>query len=99
MKIDPNRTGLDSLGTVRTDAPDTASSATSTRPGPTRQADQVEFSSGAQLAGAAARAAADAPDIRPDAVERAKALLESGRLGDDPHRLADALIDRALNGD
>lgn len=99
MKIDSNRTGLDSLGTVKTDAADTAAPSTAERPGIAAPSDQVQFSSGAQLAGAAARAAEDAPDVRPEAVERAKALLESGRLGADPFALADAIIDRVIEGD
>lgn len=100
MKIDSNRNGLDSLGTVRTEGPEGAPQAGGTdTPAAAVSADQVQLSSQAQLAGAAAKAAAGEPDVRPDAVERAKALLESGRLGDDPYRLADALIDRTLNGD
>jgi len=98
MKIDTNRTGLDSLGTARTDAAEAAPSSAAGRPGPAAPADQVQFSSGAQLAGAAAKAAANAPDIRTEEVERAKALLESGRLGADPYSLADALIDLAIDG-
>jgi flagellar biosynthesis anti-sigma factor FlgM len=99
MKIDNNRSGLDSLGTVKTEGTDAASSSQAARAEKARRGDQVAVSSGAQLAGAAVRAAEDAPDIRPEAVERAKALLEAGRIGDDPLKLADALIDRALNGD
>jgi flagellar biosynthesis anti-sigma factor FlgM len=99
MKIDSTRTGLDSLGTVKTDGSDAGAPQTAGKTAPAGAADQVQFSSSAQLAGAAARAAADTPDIRPDAVERAKALIESGRLGADPLALADALIDRAIDGD
>jgi flagellar biosynthesis anti-sigma factor FlgM len=98
MKIDSNRTGLDSLGTVRSDSADGGSPSTATRPGAAAP-DQVQFSAGAQLAGAAAKAASSAPDIRPEEVERARALLDSGRLGADPLVLADALIDRTIAGD
>lgn len=98
MKIDSNRTGLDSLGTVRSDAAEGGSPSAATRPG-AAPPDQVQLSSGAQLAGAAAKAAASAPDIRSGEVERAKALLDSGRLGADPLALADALIDRTIAGD
>ncbi|MCC7180167.1 MAG: flagellar biosynthesis anti-sigma factor FlgM [Acidobacteria bacterium] len=99
MKIDTNRTSLDSLGTVRTDGTEstaTSSAGRTVRPAPS---DEVQFSSSAQLAGAAAKAAAGVPDIRPGEVERARSLLESGKLGADPFKLADALIDRAIEGD
>ena len=59
-------------------------------------ADAVHVSTAAQLATTAAQAASRTSDIRPDEVERAKALVASGELGRDPYRLADALIDRAL---
>jgi flagellar biosynthesis anti-sigma factor FlgM len=98
MKIDSNRTGLDSVGTVRSDAAEGGTPSTASRPG-TVAPDQAQFSSGAQLAGAAAKAAAIAPDIRSGEVERAKALLDSGRLGADAHALADALIDHTISGD
>jgi hypothetical protein len=55
--------------------------------------DAVRFSSDLQLVDVAVRAAALAGDVRPEAVARARALLDSGRLGADPIRLADRLID------
>ena len=42
-------------------------------------------------------AANDAPEVRPEAVARGKALLESGKLGSDPARLADKMIDSLLD--
>jgi hypothetical protein len=36
------------------------------------------------------------PDIRGDVVERMQALLAKGQIGNDPHALADTLIDRML---
>lgn len=99
MKIDTNRTSLDSLSTVRTDAPDSAAPSSAARTSQAGRSDEVQLSSGVQLAGAAVKAAAGAPDVRPAEVERAKALLESGRLGADPYSLADALIDLAVDGD
>ena len=50
-----------------------------------------------QLAAAAAQAANDAPEVRPEAVARGKALLERGELGNDPGRLADKLIDSLMD--
>lgn len=99
MKIDTNRTSLDSLGTVKTDGTEPTTSSSAGRTGRTTQADEVQFSSSAHLAGAAAQAAARVPDIRPEQVERARELLESGKLGTDPYSLADVLIDRAIEGD
>lgn len=100
MKIESNRPGLD---TTRTDAVDAATTTAAARTGRASAAggaaDQVQVSSGAQLAGAAVKAATDAPDVREAEVARARTLLESGRLGADADRLADALIDRVLDGD
>ena len=59
--------------------------------------DQVSVSSDAQLASAAIDAAKKASDMRPEAVARGKALLESGNLGADAERLADVLIDHGLD--
>lgn len=100
MKIESNRAGLETNRTDSTDAASTAAeragrSSTATTTG----ADQVQVSSGVQLADAAVKAAINAPDIREAEVERARALLDSGKLGTDVHRLADVLIDRALGGD
>ncbi len=100
MKIESNRAGLE---TNRTDSTDAAASTAAGRASrsstTTAGADQVQVSSGAQLADAAVKAAINAPDIREAEVERARALLESGKLGADVHRLADVLIDRALDND
>jgi flagellar biosynthesis anti-sigma factor FlgM len=59
-------------------------------------ADQVRVSTTGQLAATAAAAASAAPDIRPEAVARGRALLERGELGRDAERLADKLIDSLL---
>ncbi|OFW46046.1 MAG: flagellar biosynthesis anti-sigma factor FlgM [Acidobacteria bacterium RIFCSPLOWO2_12_FULL_67_14b] len=98
MRIDNNRAKLDAMATLQVQAAETeATSADRSKPSGT--ADQVSLSTGVRLASSAAAAAGEAPDVRPDAVERAKALLASGELGNDPYRLADALIDRALAKD
>jgi hypothetical protein len=41
----------------------------------------------------ALRAANEAPDVRGEAVERARRRLESGQIGADPIRLADAILE------
>jgi len=58
--------------------------------------DRVEVSADARLLGKAIDAASKAPEIRQDVVERAKARLAAGEIGNDPTRLADRLIDRLL---
>lgn len=59
--------------------------------------DRVEVSADARLLGQAVDAAAKAPEIRQDVVERAKAKLAAGEIGNDPGRLADRLIDSLLS--
>ncbi|MGE0863531.1 MAG: flagellar biosynthesis anti-sigma factor FlgM [Vicinamibacterales bacterium] len=98
MRIDNNRANFDRIEQAKTEAVQT-SPARGGRAGQAGGGDQVSLSAGVQLASSAATAAAGAPDLRRDKVERAKALLESGQLGIDPHKLADRLIDRAITND
>lgn len=58
--------------------------------------DRVQFSDDARLLSTAVQAAEQAPAIRQDVVERAKAKLASGEIGADPGRLADRIIDSLL---
>lgn len=99
MRIDNNRANLDAVRPQQAQAADAAAGTGTEHSRPSKSADQVSLSEGVRLAGTAVAAASHAPDLRPDVVERAKALLERGQLGEDPHRLADALIDRTLSGD
>lgn len=59
--------------------------------------DRVEVSADARLLGKAVDAANKAPEIRQDVVDRAKAKLEAGQVGNDAGRLADRLIDSLLS--
>lgn len=59
--------------------------------------DRVEVSADARLLGQALDAASRAPEIRQDVVDRAKARLAAGEIGNDPVRLADRLIDSLLS--
>ena len=97
MRIDKNRTELDGVTTRRPEATESGQAQGVDRAGEQKGSDKVQLSSTAQFVNAATQAANDAPDVRSDAVARAKALLESGELGADPERLAKALIDRALD--
>ena len=98
MRIDNNRANLDAITTIQAHA-EGGSHKGAARTSGAGGGDQVSLSTGVQLATSAVSAAERSPDVRPEAVERAKALLESGKLGNDPDRLADALIDRALSKD
>ncbi len=97
MKIDQNRANLETVGGVRQEPVREERAAAAERAAQDTGADQVRVSTTSQLAAAAASAAGQAPDVRPDAVARARALLESGELGRDAARLADALIDNAID--
>ena len=59
--------------------------------------DRVAVSADARLLGQAVDAANNAPEIRQDVVERAKARLAAGEIGNDAGRLADRLIDSLLS--
>lgn len=98
MKIDQNRGGLDHVGGPKTDAVRDERTAAAEKAAKDERvgADQVRVSTTSQLAAAAAAAATEAPEVRAEAVARARARLESGELGD-PGRIADALIDQALD--
>jgi flagellar biosynthesis anti-sigma factor FlgM len=96
MKIDSNRPNFDTSPVGQADATKASDVKSAGASATSRGADQVSVSPAAQFASSAIAAASSAPDVRPDVVERAKALLADGKIGDDPHRLADAMIDRAL---
>src|SRR5262245_20874375 len=98
MKIDNNRTQLDSAASANRaeGVQDSAATQKARKAGETTSADQVTLSAGAQLATAAVDAAQKSSDVRPDVVERAKKLLSEGKIGNDAERLADALIDATL---
>ena len=98
MKIDQNRANLDTLHGVRTETVrDERAASVEKAAQDERAADQVRVSTAGQLAATAAAAANAAPEIRPDAVARGRALLERGDLGTAAGRLADALIDSLLD--
>ncbi len=99
MKIDHTRANLETVAAQQAYAAETRDTKGAERARPSATADQVSLSTGVQLAQTAAAAAGQTPDVRPEVVARAKALLASGELGNDPGRLADALIDRALGQD
>jgi flagellar biosynthesis anti-sigma factor FlgM len=58
--------------------------------------DRVELSGDAALRSSALKAANSAPEIRTELVERMRKELAEGRVGNDAHKLADAIIDDLL---
>jgi negative regulator of flagellin synthesis FlgM len=59
--------------------------------------DEVTLSGDAQFIQAAMKAADQAPAIRQDVVEKMRAALAKGEIGNDPQKLADAILDNWLN--
>ncbi|MGH9373615.1 MAG: flagellar biosynthesis anti-sigma factor FlgM [Vicinamibacterales bacterium] len=94
IKIDANRQVADADATRRATTPRTGDRASADRAA--TKTDRVEVSSGAQLMTRALKAATDTPTVRHDVVERMRKLLDSGELGKDSGKLADALIDHML---
>jgi len=93
MKIEGNRPTHETESLTRADAK-------GTKPAPNRAADagdRVDVSADAKkaqgLVADAVKAAQALPDIRAEAVARGRAKLESGALGADAGKLADAIID------
>ena len=60
---------------------------------PSAPADQITLSPEARALKAITDRAAELPAVRQDVVGRMRALVDTGTLGDDPARLADAIID------
>lgn len=58
--------------------------------------DAVKLSDALKVADEAVRAAAHSGDVRPQAIERARQLLETGALGLNFESLADRIIDSLL---
>jgi flagellar biosynthesis anti-sigma factor FlgM len=99
IKIDANRSTADAEAArqVAGRTPDRASTDRAAIDRSSARTDRVEVSRDAQLMTRALKAAGDSSAIRHDVVERMRRLLDSGELGKDSTRLADALIDHMLN--
>lgn len=94
MKIDGKKPGLDR-------PLDRIESAKPSAPGLARAkaapaVDYIRVSAEARLAREAVEQAQAASLVRPEAVERGKALLASGQLGADAKAVADAIIDTLI---
>ena len=99
MKIDAYRSdipteALDRVGKPATsagnrDAKDVTATTSAT-------GDAVRLSSDARLMQTVMQGAQQALNVRQDVVERMRAALANGTIGNDPHALADALLDRLI---
>src|SRR5687767_5665388 len=104
MKIEGNRPTVDSEQLKRADAAKVQDAAKANAKATDRvaadKADRVDVSDSAKqvqgLVADAVKSAQALPDIRPEAVARGRAKLESGELGADAGKLADALINDLL---
>ena len=97
MKIEGNNPGPESQAAKRLERAQAEAKEADRADAAAKAADRVELSQDAALANAALKAAADAPDLRQDVVERMKKALAAGELGKDAHALAESLIDRMLD--
>lgn len=97
MKIEGNNPNADALAARKLERAQAEAKEAAAQEAGRKTADRVELSKDAALAGAAIKAAADSPDIRPDVVERMKKALAAGELGGDTRALAESLIDRMLD--
>src|ERR1041385_936478 len=93
MKIDGQTPRIDTTQIDRSAKAGERATGTTGAAGGTGATDQLSLSPEAQLAPAAPE---QAPAIRADVVDRMKALLDQGKVGSDPGKLADALIDHWL---
>jgi hypothetical protein len=95
MKIEGNRPNVDPSAADRIDSVRTSGKGKD-RAGKLG-GDAVTVSPDVRLAQRAIDVASQPLTIRPDAVERGKALLASGKLGSDARELADTLIQRLID--
>ncbi len=96
MKIEGNGPNPDSLAAQKLERAQAEANQAAAADKARKAADRVELSSDAALATATLKAASDAPDIRPDVVERMKKAMAAGEVGNDPHALAESLIKNML---
>ena len=91
MKIDPRAESTREVAPV---VPDTTFPPP--KPPEKKAQDDVTLSSELRLADQAVRAAAITGDVRPQAVERARQLLQQGSLASDVEVLAERIIDSLI---
>jgi flagellar biosynthesis anti-sigma factor FlgM len=94
MKIDGSQTNDGSSRVRFTPVGQERTSATSRQE--RASGDRIALSSDVHLLGTALQAAAQAPDVRQDVVERVRRKLEEGSVGNDTTALADRMISHLL---
>jgi len=100
MKIDNDQANFDpSVKGARPDAVRNTSGHKAGKTGAAGGQDTVKVSAAAQFASRAISTSQQTSAVRPDVVARAKQLLADGKIGNDPQRLADKLIDLAIDSD
>jgi negative regulator of flagellin synthesis FlgM len=92
MKIEGNNPGPESAAAKKLERAQNEASRPGTPGTPATAGDRVELSPDAALAHEAVKAAASAPEIRQDLVDRMRKALAAGELGNDPKALADRII-------
>jgi flagellar biosynthesis anti-sigma factor FlgM len=100
VKIDAYRSEIPADALERVGKPATAAVGKSNSKDSTAAAagssDELRLSSDARLMQTVMQNAQQALNVRQDVVERMKAALANGQVGNDPHALADALLDRMI---
>ncbi len=94
MKIEGNRPNVDATLTSKVDKTKVSAGAQDGAGRTSR--DEVTVSPEVRLVREAVATVSRDLGVRPEAVERGRALLASGKLGADPLALADSLIERSL---
>lgn len=97
MKIESANLNLDAVTTPQTGRAGTGRAKQAQQGSIAQVTDRVQVSGDAALAAAARRAADAAPNVRQDLVEKMRAKLSAGEIGNDAERLADKLIDHMLD--
>jgi flagellar biosynthesis anti-sigma factor FlgM len=97
MRISGNNPNLESVAASQTERVGTGRAKEAQTASLAQITDRVEVSGDAALAVAARRAADAAPNIRQDLVERMRAKLSAGEIGNDHEQLAEKLIDHMID--
>jgi flagellar biosynthesis anti-sigma factor FlgM len=99
VKIDAYRSEIPADALERAGKAATASGkgdSKSSTPAAAGGSDELSLSSDARLMQTVMQSAQQALNIRQDVVERMRAAMANGKVGNDPHALADALLDRLI---
>jgi flagellar biosynthesis anti-sigma factor FlgM len=98
VKIDAYRSDISADALDRTGKTTTAAGRRDSKDSPAVSAgsDELQLSDGARLMQTVMQNAQQALNVRHDVVERMRAALANGQVGNDPQALADAMLDRLI---